>query len=164
MLGKIFTVNGMREDALTRAVRVRQDATVAQHRALAAKPAGDDYTFKPGTLGYEWDSVEDNGFQPAGRRRSCPAPRSTMPTGTYVLQNEGDVYGSGTKTHALTLYKYAPSGALVFGAGTSSGRGAWTTSTPSGRHADLRPCGSSRRRSNLFADMGDAATRRLQPA
>ncbi len=33
---------------------------------LATMAAGSTYTFQPGTLGYEWNSVEDNGSQPPG--------------------------------------------------------------------------------------------------
>jgi methionine-rich copper-binding protein CopC len=78
--------------------------------------ANSSYTFRPGTLGYEWDTVEDNGFQPPGVAQLSKT--TVAMDGNYVLQNYGDVYAPGTKTHALTLYRYQPSGALIFGAGT----------------------------------------------
>jgi hypothetical protein len=67
-----------------------------------------------GTLGYEWDVDVDNGFRPAGR---IPLSSTTV----NGLQTFTD-YGTFTEeptlaTHSLSLYR-APSGALVFGAGT----------------------------------------------
>ena len=77
--------------------------------------SGSTYTFQPGTLGYEWNSVYDNGFQPAGVAQMS---RTTVNLdGYYALKNYGDEYGSGPETHAITYYR-APSGSLVFGAGT----------------------------------------------
>lgn len=115
LLGNIFMVNGRRDDSM------QVPATYGKMRlwrntSLASMAAGTTYTFRPGTLGYEWNSVEDNGAQPAGVAQMS---RTTVniTDGPYVLQNYGDVYGTGTKTHALTMYR-AASGALVFGAGT----------------------------------------------
>src|SRR5699024_6673508 len=86
-----------------------------RNTALASMSSG-SYSFRPGTLGYEWDTVEDNGSQPAGVAQMS---RTTVAMdGQYILQNYGDVYASGTKIHALTIYRYQPSGALVFAAGT----------------------------------------------
>ena len=66
-----------------------------------------------GIIGYEWDEDLDNGFRPPGlirlsrdrrqRRRCCRT--TAAPT------------AAAAATHPLTLYR-APSGALVFGAGT----------------------------------------------
>ena len=72
-----------------------------------------------GTLGYEWDSDTNNGYRPPG----LVDLSSTTVTGTsaapvQVLTDNGSNYDPlGTATHSLTLYR-APSGALVFGAGT----------------------------------------------
>ena len=77
--------------------------------------------------------------------------------GPYVLQNYGDLYGSGTKTHALTLYRHS-SGALVFGAGTVQwawgvdDEHAFQTGTPT---SDVR---IKQATVNFLADMG------VQPA
>ncbi|WP_199442694.1 DUF4082 domain-containing protein [Umezawaea beigongshangensis] len=114
LLGNIFTVNGRRDDSL-RVPAAHGRMRLWRDTPLASMGDTATYTFKPGTLGYEWNSVEDNGFQPPG---VAQLSRTTVTMdGYYVLKNHGDEYGSGTKTHAITYYK-APSGALVFGAGT----------------------------------------------
>src|SRR5215470_6799458 len=69
-----------------------------------------------GTLGYEWDVDADNGFRPAGLMDLS----STTSTTAQPFLDYGSITTAGntaTVTHHLTLYR-APSGALVFGAGT----------------------------------------------
>jgi N,N-dimethylformamidase beta subunit-like protein/uncharacterized protein DUF4082/Big-like domain-containing protein len=66
-----------------------------------------------GILGYEFDEDLDNGFRPAGLAQLS----STAATVDEKVRDYGNVYGSGTATHSLTIYRHA-SGALVFGAGT----------------------------------------------
>jgi hypothetical protein len=77
---------------------------------------GQTLTLAPevGTLGYEWDEDVDNGFRPAGEYDLS----STTVTGVQAFTDYGTTLtGNATATHHLTLYR-APSGALVFGAGT----------------------------------------------
>ncbi|MEV4315857.1 N,N-dimethylformamidase beta subunit family domain-containing protein [Actinocrispum sp. NPDC049592] len=145
LLGQLFTVTGVRNDELT------VPAEYGKMRLWRNTNIGQGFKFQPGTLGFEWDSVEDNGFQPPGVARLS---RTTVPmTGNYVLRNNGDDYGPGTKTHALTLYK-SPSGALVFAAGTV--QWSWglddqhlrATGTPT---SDIR---IQQATVNLLADMG----------
>jgi hypothetical protein len=81
---------------------------------VANQSPGQTATMPAGTLGYEWDAELDNGARPAGLVRLSDATYDI--SGDYLL-DEGDAYGSGSANHALTLYR-APSGALVFGAGT----------------------------------------------
>jgi hypothetical protein len=71
-------------------------------------------TLTSGTLGYEWDSDVDNDSRPAGLFDVSSSTYTAVPG---VLQDNGSNYASGTATHSMTLYR-APSGALVFGAGT----------------------------------------------
>src|SRR5262249_15429861 len=66
-----------------------------------------------GTLGYEWDVDADNGFRPAGLFDMSSTTDSTA----QPFTDFGSQVTTGTVTHHLTLYR-APSGALVFGAGT----------------------------------------------
>ncbi len=67
-----------------------------------------------GTLGYEWDVDPDNGFRPAGR---IPLSSTTV-NGVETFTDYGTKVEENTPaTHSLSLYR-APSGALVFGAGT----------------------------------------------
>ncbi|WP_179956692.1 DUF4082 domain-containing protein [Amycolatopsis anabasis] len=147
LLGQIFTVNGRRDDSLSVPAAYGK-MRLWRNTPLATSNTG--YTFQPGTLGYEWNTVEENGFQPPG---VAQLSRTTVTmSGQYVLQNHGDVYGSGTKTHALTLYRHA-GGALVFAAGTV--QWAWgvenehlfRTATPT---ADIR---MQQATVNLLADM-----------
>ncbi|ANZ42274.1 hypothetical protein BBK82_46470 [Lentzea guizhouensis] len=149
LLGQIFTVNGRRDDSLAVPAAYGK-MRLWRHTPLASMTTG-SYSFKPGTLGYEWDSVEDNGFQPAG---VAQLSRTTVTMdGQYVLQNHGDRYASGTKTHALTLYKHA-SGALVFGAGTV--QWAWGLDDEHAFRTD-EPTSDVRIKQatvNLLADMG----------
>ncbi len=120
------------------------DLSPGQSRTLAAGT---------GTLGYEWDVDADNGFRPPGEFDLS----STTVSGVQPFTDYGSLTGTGTETHHLTLYK-APSGALVFGAGTvqwawglddtnawgSSGPPGGSTPDPTMQQATV----------NLFADMG----------
>ncbi|MEW1823818.1 DUF4082 domain-containing protein, partial [Arthrobacter sp. NPDC080031] len=99
-----------------------------------------------GTLGYEWDIDADNGFQPAGVLKLS----STTVDDAEVFTDYGSQTAQGkTATHNLTLYK-APSGALVFGAGTVQwpwGLDGFTTGKATDRNMQQATV-------NLFADMG----------
>ena len=87
-------------------------ASGATRTSRRCPPAG-RRRFPLGTLGHEWDEDLDNGYRPAGLMRLSS---TTLAVPSYI-QDYGDVYGPGTGTHSLTLYR-APSGALVFAAGT----------------------------------------------
>jgi hypothetical protein len=117
-----------------------------RNTAATALAAGTTLQLAPNTLGYEWDQDADNGYRPNGEFDLS----STTVSGVEVFTD----YGSTTKfnstaTHNLTMYR-APSGALVFGAGTVQwawGLNTWNsqgTSDPNMRQATV----------NLFADMG----------
>ena len=67
----------------------------------------------PDFVGYESDEDLDNGFRPAGLIHLSTTTGSTP----QYLRDFGNVVTAGTTTHHMTLYR-APSGALVFGAGT----------------------------------------------
>ena len=111
-----------------------------------------------GTLGYEWDEDVDNGFRPAGEFDLS----STTVSGTQSFHDYGSLTGITTETHHLSLYR-APSGALVFGAGTVQwswgldNTNAWNigTTDPSAKAPDPN---MQQATVNLFADMG------VQPA
>ena len=86
-----------------------------RNTAVSKLTAGQTLTLAPGTgtLGYEWDEDVDNGFRPAGEFDMS----STTVSGAQIFDDYGSNLTTGTATHHLTLYR-APSGALVFGAGT----------------------------------------------
>ncbi len=151
LLGNIFSVNGRRDDALQVPAAYGR-MRLWRNTDLRNLADGSTYTFQPGTLGYEWNKVPDNGEQPPGVAQ-LSRTTVTMNDGPYILQNHGDVYAPGTETHALTYYKH-PSGSLVFGAGTV--QWAWGVED---EHAFLTNTPTSDRNLqqatvNLLADMG----------
>jgi hypothetical protein len=149
LTGTLFEVNSgtvsLRVPAADGKMRFWRGTTVS------TQAAGATATLGTGTVGYEWDEDADNSARPRGLVRLS----TTTASGVEVLTDQGSTYASGSATHRLTLYR-APSGALVFGAGTvqwswgldsDHDRGSGAASTPM-RQATV----------NLFADMG------VQPA
>ena len=131
-----------------------------RNTAVAKLSSGQSLTLGAGigTLGYEWDVDADNGFRPPGLFDLS----STTVSGVQPFLDYGSTTGTGTETHHLTLYK-APSGALVFGAGTVQwawgldNTNAWASSStdPSGKPPDPN---MQQATVNLFADMGAQPT------
>ena len=76
-------------------------------------------------VGYEVNEDRDNGYRPAGLFQMSS---TTFDTSFRVLVPWGTDVGPGTSTHSITMYR-ASRGALIFGAGTISGPGAWTGAT-----------------------------------
>jgi hypothetical protein len=104
-----------------------------------------------GTLGYEWDVDADNGFRPAGLFDMS----TTVDNNAEDFTDFGGTTQQGsTATHHLTLYR-APSGALVFGAGTVQ----WAWGLDNGGSSNPTDAAMQQATVNLFADMGD-----VQPA
>ena len=144
LTGTIFMVN-----AGTRAIRVPADAGKLRfwrNTSVANLAAGTEATLSDGTLGYEWDSDLDNGSRPPG----LVDLSSTTESGLNVLQDNGSTYGDGSATHSLTLYR-APSGALVFGAGTVQ----WSWGLDANHDRDTSTADPRMQQAtvNLFADM-----------
>jgi hypothetical protein len=110
--GTIFTVNAWRNDPL---IVPGEFAKLRfwRHTEVAKLQPGDQAVLGYGILGHEWNEDLDNGFRPAGLMRLSTTTVNNVP----YIQDYGTVYAAGTATHHLTLYK-APSGALVFSAGT----------------------------------------------
>jgi hypothetical protein len=151
LLGQMFQMNGYRSDSL-QVPAAYGKMRLWRNTPLATAAAGSTYTFQPGTLGYEWDTVQDNGSQPAG---VAMLSKTTVTTdGNYVLSNYGDLYLPGTLTHNLTMYRNPASHSLVFAAGTVqwawglSDDHAFQTDTPT---SDVR---MQQATVNLLADMG----------
>src|SRR5262249_56391641 len=86
-----------------------------RNTAAAGLSADQTLTLAPGagTLGNEWDEDPDTGFRPAGLIEMSSTTANVRPLTDYGSNSASGV----TITHHLTLYR-APSGALVFGAGT----------------------------------------------
>ena len=155
LTGQLFRVNGPGTDNTNLSIKIpaaQGKVRFWRNTAIAAQSANQTWTLPAATLGYEWDTEEDNGFRPAGL--------FDLSTATYALtadylQDYGGLYGAGTAAHHMSLYR-APSGALVFGAGTvqwswgldNNHDGSGPTTDINMRQATI----------NLFADMG------VQPA
>jgi hypothetical protein len=104
-------------------------------------------TLAPQTLGYEWDVDADNGYRPAGEFDLS----STTVSGLELFTDYGSTTQTGgTATHNLTMYK-APSGALVFGAGTVQWAWGLDSDNPVG---DAEDRNMQQATVNLLADMG----------
>jgi hypothetical protein len=115
--GTIFMVNGPGSDNTNLSIQVPQaDGQMRfwRNTSIASLAPGQTATLAAGTLGYEWDEDLDNGFRPAGLFDLSTA---TYPLTNDLLLDDGATYGAGPATHHMTEYR-APSGALVFGAGT----------------------------------------------
>ncbi len=84
-----------------------------RNTSLANLAPGTVGSLASSSLGYEWDSDLDNGSRPAGLFDLS----STTLNESQKLLDYGSTVGPGTATHSMTTYR-APSGALVFSAGT----------------------------------------------
>ena len=153
--GTLFRVNGCGADNTDLSIMI--PAADGQMRfwrntPIAAQTASQTWTLLGGSLGYEWDVDEDNGFRPAGLFHLSTATYSLT---TDYLLDYGSLYSSGTATHHLTLYR-APSKALVFGAGTVQ----WSWGLDSNHDVYCANAGypsdinMQQATVNLFADMG----------
>ena len=156
LTGQIFTVNDGPGGTTSIVVpEVYGKMRLWRNTSIASLASGASATLPFGTLGYEWDEDLDNGFRPAGLVRLS----STTVNGVSYLQDYGSTYATGNATHTLTLYK-APSGALVFGAGTV--QWAWGLDANHDRAGTPADARMQQATVNLFADMGVQPTT-LQP-
>lgn len=149
LTGQLFRVNGPGTDNTNLSIKV--PAAMGKLRFwhntpnVSTQAPGATWTLPAATLGYEWDAEEDNGFRPAGL---FDLSSSTYTLTVDYLLDSGGLYGAGTATHKMSIYR-APSGALVFGAGTV--QWSWGLDSSSGGTADVN---MQQATVNLFADMG----------
>jgi hypothetical protein len=109
-----------------------------------------------GTLGYEWDVDADNGYRPAGL---MDMSSTTSNNAEDFTDFGGTTQLGSTATHHLTLYR-APSGALVFGAGTVQ----WAWGLDNGGTSSPTDTNMQQATVNLFADMGNVQPTTLMSA
>ncbi len=151
--GTIFTVNRGSADITVPAAYSK--LRIWRNTSVAALAAGQTATLGTNTLGYEWDEDLDNGSRPVGL---FDLSSTTVSVPEHIV-DYGNTYGPATATHHLTLYR-APSGALVFSAGTV--QWAWGLDVNHDTQPDVGPTTPDVRMQqatvNLFADMG------VQPA
>src|SRR5579875_3176632 len=117
LTGTLFEANGPGDDNLDLSIQVPAaygKLRFWRNTSIANLSPGQVATLPAGTLGYEWDVDRDNGWRPAGL---FDLSSTTVSLTTDYLLDYAGTYGAGTATHSMTLYR-APSGALVFGAGT----------------------------------------------
>ncbi|MCU1464977.1 MAG: hypothetical protein JWM72_905, partial [Actinomycetia bacterium] len=118
-----------------------------RNTAAAHLTAGQTLALAPGTgtLGYEWDEDADNGFRPTGL-----IDMSSTTDAAQVFTDYGNTTANNVvKTHHVTLYR-APSGALVFGAGTVQWAWGLDSLNPPRKPADVN---MQQATVNLLADM-----------
>ncbi|MBK5215939.1 MAG: DUF4082 domain-containing protein [Propionibacteriales bacterium] len=117
---------GMPENGLTGTLYMSNDSDLAvtvssvegklrlwRNSGLQSMTAGTTTALAPHTVGYESNEDLDNGARPQGLIRLSTTTGSVP----QYLQDYGNSVAPGTTTHHLTMYR-APSGALVFSAGT----------------------------------------------
>jgi hypothetical protein len=124
-----------------------------RNTSVATLSAGATATLAPHTVGYESDEDLDNGHRPPGL---INLSTTTGPTPEYLV-DFGNTVQPGTTTHNMTMYK-APSGALVFSAGTIQ----WTWGLDSEHDSAFAPEPADPRMQqaqvNLLADFGAQPT------
>ena len=151
LTGQLFDVNSGTTDITVPAQYAK--LRFWRNTRVASLTAGQSTTLDPGigTLGYEWDVDSDNGFRPAGLMDMS----STTSNAAEVFTDFGGTTQlNSTATHHLTLYR-APSGALVFGAGTVQ----WAWGLDNGGSSSATDSAMQQATVNLLADMGN-----VQPA
>ena len=145
LTGQLFTVNAGTTDITVPAAYSK--LRFWRNTRVASLGTGQSTTLDSGTgtLGYEWDVDADNGFRPAGLMdMSSTTDASAQPFTDYGSQTT-----TQSTTHHLTLYR-APSGALVFGAGTVQWSWGLDSANPSGQTDTAMQQATV----NVFADMG----------
>jgi hypothetical protein len=147
LTGTLFMVNGLANDSMQVPAEF-SDMRLWRNTAIANLSPGQTVTFPAGTLGYEWDEAPDNAVTPAGLVKFS---RTTVPTADRFLLDFGSIYGAGTATHSLVLYRH-PSGARVFGAGTT--QWAWGLDAVHDRAGTPTDINMQQATVNLFADLG----------
>jgi hypothetical protein len=160
LTGTIFTVN---EGTVTLQVpEAEGKLRLWRGTPVAGQTPGQTMSLAADTLGYEWDEDLDNGARPAGLVQLS----STAAAGIQKLQDYGSVYGAGSATHHLTLYRDtngAGPDALVFGAGTV--QWSWGLDSAHDRGSASADVSMQQAMVNLMADMGaQPATRQADLA
>jgi N,N-dimethylformamidase beta subunit-like, C-terminal/Domain of unknown function (DUF4082)/Fibronectin type III domain/Bacterial Ig domain len=145
LTGQLFVVNSGTTDIQVPAqyskLRIWRNTPVANLTAGQTVTLGSGI----GTLGYEWDEDANDGFRPAGLFDMS----STTDTTADAFVDYGSNTATRTITHHLTMYR-APSGALVFGAGTVQWSWGLDSANPSGKSDSTMQQATV----NLLADMG----------
>jgi len=145
LTGTLFKVNGYRRDTISVSDAFSDLRFWANTRVALLNP-GQTTQLAPGTLGYEWDINPTNVFRPEGL---INLSSTIVNVNEYIGSTDLDM-SNANAVHNLTLYR-APSGALVFGAGTVFWSWALDSHNPQNSPADPA---LQQAMINLLADMG----------
>lgn len=147
LTGTIFTVNCCDNNTAVQVPAADGRLRFWRNTNLQTQAPGAVATLTNNTLQYEWNEDLDNGARPPGLIQLSTA---TYPVSSKLTDN-GSSFAPGTATHHTVLYR-APSGALVFGAGTVQ----WTWGLDSNHDRGNPPADLRMQQGvvNLFADMG----------
>jgi len=112
VIGTIFAVNCCQQDD------IKVPESLGKFRfwrntAVANQSPDQIAIVGPKTVGYEWDEDLSNGFRPSGLIRLS----SNTVNVPGLIMDFGTIYGIGSATHSLTLYRHN-SGAMVFSSAT----------------------------------------------
>jgi hypothetical protein len=146
LTGTLFKAN--HDDLALQVPAAQGQYRLWRNTTVATQSVGATATLAAHTVGYESDEDLDNGFRPAGL---IDLSTTVGPTPQYLTDFGSTVVAQNT-THHLTLYR-APSGALVFSAGTI--QFAWGLDAD--HDGETPPAADSRMQQatvNLLADMG----------
>jgi hypothetical protein len=112
LVGTMYSVNNPGTSDPITITYPESQARLWRNTSVASTQPGGTASLMPDLLAYEYNEDIDNNFRPAGLIDLS----STTSAVTKKLQPDG-TYAPGIATHSLTEYR-APSGALVFSAGT----------------------------------------------
>ncbi len=145
LVGTMYMVNDI--DASLTVGAEEGKLRVWRNTGLSNLASGTTASLGDGILGYETNEDVDNGFRPAGLIRMS----TTVAPTTQYLRDYGNVVAAGTTRHHITLYR-APSGALVFSAGTI--RWGWGLDDVHDGRQNTSDSRIQQATVNLLADMG----------
>lgn len=165
LTGTIFVVNGVNLAALQVPFAYADVPLWRDCADVQALTTGQTWSSPAEILGFEWDTYAAAGVSTGAAAHIDPLPypvrhcssRADSFGGGEVLQDAGQAYGAGDVEHRLSMYR-APSGALVFGAGTvqwSWGLNDANTATIGSDNTDTN---IQQATVNLLADMGAQPT------
>ncbi len=149
LTGQLFSVNTGPGESSSGALTVPErygKLRMWRDTDAATVPSGEVLVLAPKTIGFEWDEDFDNGFRPDGLIRLSS---TTLPM-VDVFTDYGTLSEPLPATHTPTMYR-APSGALVFGAGTVQWSWGLDSDQPQGNPPDRTMRQATL---NLLADMG----------
>jgi hypothetical protein len=147
LTGTLFMVNAPDPNLSIEATAADGRMRFWRNTSVAELQDGQIAVLPAGTLGSKWDIDIDNGFRPAGL---VPLSTATYTLTGGLLLDYGATFGAGVATHRMSLYR-APSGALVFSAGTA--RWPWGLDAQHDGEGFAPDRGMQQATVNLLADM-----------